>query len=127
MTHPNCSVCGSIRRTTCCVCGMWSGQWRQHYNRDNGYGICANCVKEQRQLETKEAVETSYGLPGIHFAPQDPRVLIVESTRESGNWWVVAVTGKDGSWTPMYEGKGASSHQRKGDCGFWLSAKEYGE
>lgn len=36
-----------------------------------------------------------------------------------GSWWVVAVTGKDGSYTPLYEGQGNTSRERQQDANRW--------
>jgi hypothetical protein len=40
----------------------------------------------------------------------------------NGKWWVVAVTGWDGSYTPLYEAQGADSTARKADAETWLAA-----
>ncbi len=36
------------RRMTCCVCGADAGTWSQHWNRDDGFGVCVKCVNWQR-------------------------------------------------------------------------------
>ncbi len=33
-----------------------------------------------------------------------------------GRWWLVAVTGADGSYTPLHEGKGTTPDECKADC-----------
>ena len=33
-----------------------------------------------------------------------------------GVWWVVEVTGQDGSFTPLYRGQGSTSVARKADA-----------
>ena len=58
---------------TCCCCGSDAGRWKQHWNRDTGYGICASCVAEEMTRCTTEQIESYYGNAGINFAK--PMVL----------------------------------------------------
>ena len=51
---------------TCCVCGAGAGRWTQHWNRDDGYGICANCVATQSAIETPELMQNLFGQPGVN-------------------------------------------------------------
>lgn len=51
----------------CCVCGGSAGLWRQHWNRDTGYGICGQCATQQAQRETPERMAELYGRPGVNY------------------------------------------------------------
>lgn len=51
----------------CCVCGNNAGTWEQHYNRDDGYGICVSCVAEQASIETPERLEQLYGKVKVNY------------------------------------------------------------
>jgi len=60
-----------IRRLTCCCCGE-STRGRQWWNRDNGFGVCNNCVTRQLERgETAENIESYYGIKGTHYTIQD--------------------------------------------------------
>lgn len=63
---------GIVRWLTCCVCGADAGRHEQHWNRDDGYGVCARCVAWERERGTSEEDITSqYGIEGVNFeAPQ---------------------------------------------------------
>lgn len=37
-----------------------------------------------------------------------------------GKWWVVEVTGEDGSYTPLHEGQGVTAIQCQADAQGWL-------
>lgn len=56
----------------CCVCGNGAGRWQQHWNRDTGYGICADCVQWLRATgrATEEEIKDLYGVEGVNFAPR---------------------------------------------------------
>jgi hypothetical protein len=41
-----------------------------------------------------------------------------------GQWWAVEVTGADGSYTPLYQGKGGTSSARKADAARWLCGED---
>ena len=58
-----------VRHLTCCVCGAFAGIWRQHWNRDTGFGVCASCVAWMRERKTSEAeILSLYGVEGVNFA-----------------------------------------------------------
>jgi hypothetical protein len=59
------------RRLVCCCCGGEAGKWKQHTNRDDGYGICAECIKRFRVQGRMTEVEIRdlYGVEGINFQP----------------------------------------------------------
>ena len=58
----------TIRRLTCCVCGRDAGRWQQHWNRDDGYGICAACIKWLRERGTSEnELADLYGNEGANW------------------------------------------------------------
>jgi len=52
----------------CCCCGQPAPAFKQWWNRDTGYGICANCF---RRITTKEGCVEAlhrYGHPGVHHS-----------------------------------------------------------
>lgn len=69
---------GPVRHLTCCCCGAYAGRWRQHWNRDRGFGVCAKCVEHQRSHPRCPAdqaeIEESYGKEGINWGAADERV-----------------------------------------------------
>ncbi len=63
------SVDQDVRRTTCCVCGDDAGKFKQHWNRDTGFGICAPCIVFVRERGATEAeIADLYGTAGINYA-----------------------------------------------------------
>lgn len=62
-----------MRHLECCVCGEYAGKYQQHWNRDEGYGICQDCAKRESQRETPERMESLYGKAGVNYcAPGQP-------------------------------------------------------
>jgi hypothetical protein len=56
------------RYLTCAVCGTDAGRWHQHWNRDTGYGVCAECVTWTRKRGVSEwEIENLYGKEGINW------------------------------------------------------------
>jgi len=51
----------------CCVCGGGAGKWTQHWNRDDGYSICPQCVSEEAARLSPEELRSNYGLPGVNY------------------------------------------------------------
>lgn len=54
---------------TCCVCGDSAGKFKQHPNRDTGYGVCLKCVlwlTETRHVGPEE-MKRNYGTAGINY------------------------------------------------------------
>lgn len=51
----------------CCVCGGDAGKWKQHWNRDNGYGICAQCLAEEAAVSTAEELRSRYGEVKVNY------------------------------------------------------------
>jgi len=90
----------TIRNMTCCVCGADAGRWRQHHNRDDGYGICTACVARQSATETPERIANLYGQAGInHSTPMikhyglNFRVLAVARTPAQANAFMLRTPG----------------------------------
>jgi hypothetical protein len=54
------------RHLECCCCGGGL-KGRQWHNRDDGYGLCPDCIDYCARNETVESFERCYGLRGIHF------------------------------------------------------------
>lgn len=53
----------------CCVCGGSAGKYKQHHNRDEGYGICATCAAEQRSVTSPEDMLMRYGVERVNYSP----------------------------------------------------------
>jgi hypothetical protein len=52
----------------CSVCGAWAGAFKQHSNRDDGYGICRSCVDWLLNRGTsQEEITRNYGVAGVHY------------------------------------------------------------
>jgi hypothetical protein len=57
-----------VKRLICACCGRYAGTWRQHWNQDAGYGVCAPCVKwMQGRGETDVRIVDVYGKEGINW------------------------------------------------------------
>jgi hypothetical protein len=62
----------TTRNMTCCCCGADAGRWKQHWNRDTGYGVCAPCIKWLRgKGESETEIGNLYGKEGINWG--DPQ------------------------------------------------------
>lgn len=63
---------GKVRRLTCCCCcGSSAGRWRQHWNRDTGYGVCFSCVASERTRGTSEQeILSLYGVEGVNWGKE---------------------------------------------------------
>lgn len=58
----------TIRSMTCCCCGNSAGRWKQHWNRDTGYGICKPCVEWVRSRgETEAEIADLYGKESVNW------------------------------------------------------------
>lgn len=55
-----------IRRLTCCCCGE-STIGRQWWNRDTGFGLCADCIPFVSRGESAEGLQSTYGTRGVHY------------------------------------------------------------
>jgi hypothetical protein len=51
-----------------------------------------------------------------------PERRVIEWT--PGQWWVVEVSGRDGSYTPLYQGKGGVGPARKAGAQRWLCGED---
>lgn len=51
----------------CCVCGNYAGKWIQHSNRDNGYGICVECLADECSRHSPEQIQSLYGYPRLNY------------------------------------------------------------
>jgi hypothetical protein len=57
---------------TCAVCGDNAGRWKQHHNRDTGYGVCKSGVEwliNVRHASDAE-MKNNYGIAGVNY--KDP-------------------------------------------------------
>ena len=53
----------------CCCCGGGAGRFQQHWNRDDGYGICPGCLADEVARGTLPGViESYYGKAGVNYA-----------------------------------------------------------
>lgn len=59
------------RQLQCACCGGDAGRWRQHWNQDTGYGICARC-RDWVQRDGMDPAEfrQTYGKPGLNLEPK---------------------------------------------------------
>jgi hypothetical protein len=65
-------VTGPKRHLQCCCCGNSAGRWHQWWNRDTGYGICADCVDWQLSRgTTPEEIKESYGVENVNWGRVD--------------------------------------------------------
>lgn len=65
------------RHMECSVCGEYAGKFRQWWNRDTGYGLCARCrdwlttpdpkTKDNRIRYGAEEMRDLYGEAGTHY------------------------------------------------------------
>lgn len=51
----------------CCVCGKYAGKFQQWWNRDDEYGICGGCAKEQSERLSPEEMKSCYGVEGVNY------------------------------------------------------------
>lgn len=56
------------RHLVCCCCGEPAGLWRQWFNRDTGFGVCAKCVAWVRSRGgSEEEIRSNYGVEGVNW------------------------------------------------------------
>lgn len=61
------------RHLSCCVCAGEAGTWEQHWNRDTGFGVCADCVAWLRgKGETEAEIADLYGVEGVNWGKEAP-------------------------------------------------------
>lgn len=61
------------RQLRCACCGGDAGRWHQHWNQDNGWGMCAHCrdLIQSRGLGMDPAeFRQTYGKPGVNYEPK---------------------------------------------------------
>lgn len=71
------------RRLTCNCCDGDAGIFQQHYNRDDGYGICVKCVELARADGVwEEEIESLFGVEGVNWgAPsREPECALIRVT-----------------------------------------------
>jgi hypothetical protein len=60
-----------IHTLACCVCGQ-PARCRQWWNRDTGYGVCAQHGKDEIERNGNTQAESYYGVQGYHWdIPED--------------------------------------------------------
>lgn len=57
-----------VQHLTCAVCGADAGRHEQHWNRDDGFGVCRACVDSILQDESPQDMRMRYGIEGINYA-----------------------------------------------------------
>lgn len=67
----------TTRHMNCAICGAYAGRWKQHPNRDTGWGLCRKCADwsadpavRGRHVSTPLEMADLYGLPGINYEPR---------------------------------------------------------
>lgn len=55
------------RDLSCCCCGEYAGHWCQWYNRDNGFGVCFECVTYIHKRFPAEDITRNYGVEGVNW------------------------------------------------------------
>ena len=59
-----------IRSLECACCGNAAGRWKQWWNQDTGYGLCAPCaVWIASRGTSQDEIDETYGREGEHRAP----------------------------------------------------------
>lgn len=60
-----------LRELKCCVCGTSAGKYKQHWNRDTGWGVCRKCVDWEisRNVSPDELLDL-YGVAGVNYEAQ---------------------------------------------------------
>lgn len=90
---------GALRRLRCCCCDGDAGRWHQHWNRDNGHGVCVRCVTAARMSRVDEAeILSLYGAEGKNWGMSivlyDRAFRVVAAFREDeqaqANRWMQA-------------------------------------
>ncbi len=57
----------------CTCCGGGVGWYKQHWNQDNGYSVCADCIVIVfRPRHTEEEIKQLYGIEGVNY-PNIPK------------------------------------------------------
>lgn len=73
----------TIRNMNCCVCGNDAGRWKQHWNRDTGYGVCVACIKWLRgRNESETEIADLYGKEGVNWGS-----LYTTTISSNGSKW----------------------------------------
>lgn len=57
-----------IKNLICATCGCSAPAYKQWWNRDTGYGVCARCYIESVQRHGEEVSIDYFGRPGIHHS-----------------------------------------------------------
>jgi hypothetical protein len=58
-----------MRRLICCCCGEAAGRFKQHWNRDTGFGLCPKCALWLKARgTTDEEMRDLYGVEGVNYA-----------------------------------------------------------
>ena len=52
---------------SCACCGEYC-RGKQWWNRDDGYGVCAQCFREEVARSGQIEAERLYGVPGVHHS-----------------------------------------------------------
>lgn len=75
---------GALRHLTCAVCGSDAGRWRQHWNRDAGYGLCADCGDDflPKHGYSPADIDRDYGKRGVNWGKPGDAVA-AEPKREA--------------------------------------------
>lgn len=61
-----------VRNLGCCVCANHAGKWLQHWNRDDGFGICPRCAASEATRLSPETMASYYGAAGVNYGLPEP-------------------------------------------------------
>lgn len=56
------------RHLRCACCDGDAGHFKQHWNQDTGYGLCARCVDLCARGTTPEEFLSRYGVEGVNWS-----------------------------------------------------------
>lgn len=85
-TAPTVKAPAGAYRMQCACCGSDAGRWKQWFNQDSGYGVCARCVdwimdRERRTPMGPAEFRRTYGVPGVNYEPK--------LRSHNGRWFVI--------------------------------------
>lgn len=65
-----------IKNLECATCGGFAPAFKQWWNRDTGYGVCARCYSESVQKYGEEVSIDYFGQSGVHHSIEQVCTMI---------------------------------------------------